>query len=141
MRREHPMTVTRVKGLTGVVDDDVDAAMDRDRLLRDLLELIERRGHVEFQDVCAVRLELLDLCKGALASGRDDLVSTFQRRQRELPANARTWQKSAPLGNLRDGERCSRGASNQPDEGRHSCEMDEREGKCALLRKAVKMFF
>lgn len=43
-------------GLTCVVDDNVDAAVDSDRLLRDQLKLIERRGHVQFENVCAVRL-------------------------------------------------------------------------------------
>jgi hypothetical protein len=76
--------------VAGIVHHDVDAAVDRDRLLRDRLQVVQRRRHVELEGGRAGRLKVVELRQRSGAGGRDDLVAAREGREGEDATETRT---------------------------------------------------
>jgi hypothetical protein len=72
-----------------VVDDDVNAAVQRDRLVRDRFEIGQRGGHVELKDVRALLLECIKRAERARARRGDHFIATVKGGERQFTSNAR----------------------------------------------------
>ena len=60
--------------VTSIVDQVVNPAIELERLLRDLLELLERRGNIEAQNISSSGFQILQLTE--TSSGGDDSVAS-----------------------------------------------------------------
>lgn len=94
--------------LTGVVNDDIDVSMDGDGLLRDLMQLLSRRGHVQLENICALRFEVRKLVKGACARSGNDFVAAPEGREGQVASETvpRGKVRACCMGSLMQLTRC-----------------------------------